>query len=114
MEEQNRAVQADLFSLLPGVKGGRALTNQRGRSYMQAIGRAGGIATRDRYGVAYLRELGRIGRQVRRDRHNHSIRVIEFLPGIYYKVIPYFPTSHRRKHPMLVCFYLSDAEEESQ
>jgi len=107
MEEETE-VQADLFSLMPGVKGGRAVVQQRGLTHMQAIGRLGGTATRDRHGVSYLCELGRIGRQIQRDRRNRMMRLIEFLPGISYKVIPYFPVGRRRKHPIWVRFFLGD------
>jgi len=108
--EEAPATQTDLFSLLPGVNGGRALVAAHGREHMQAIGRRGGSATRDRYGIAYLRELGRIGRQVRRDRAKHQIRLVRFPDGERQRIIPYFPASRRRKRPIRVRFTLETCE----
>lgn len=102
--------QSDLFSLLPGVKGGRALVQQRGREHMQAIGRAGGSATRDRHGIAYLRELGRIGRQIQRDLARCRIRLIQFPDGERQRLVPYIPIGRRRKRPIWVRFFIGDGE----
>ena len=88
--------QADLFSLLPGVKGGRSLAQQRGSEYMRQLGRIGGQTTRDRYGITYFRELGRIGRQIWRDRRNKRIRLIRFAPDEQHRIIPFFPAGRRR------------------
>lgn len=103
--------QADLFSLLPGVRGGRALVEQHGRDHMRSIGRRGGAATRDHYGVGYLRELGRIGRQVRRDLARHRIRFLRFADGEQQKLVPYLPATSRRRRPIWVRFLISEGEE---
>lgn len=103
--------QTDLFSLMPGVQGGRALATQRGSTYMQELGRIGGTTTRDRHGTAYFREIGRMGRQAWRDRAYRRIRVFDFAPGERHKIIPYIPVGSRRKRPIWVRFVLSDDEQ---
>jgi hypothetical protein len=104
--------QTDLWSLLPGVRGGRALLAQRGRAHMQAIGQKGGCTTRERYGRRYFQALGQLGRQIRQWRRARCIRVLAFLPGDDYKLIPYFPANRRRKHPLWVRFPLNQREDE--
>jgi hypothetical protein len=109
--EDEHVRQTDLFSLLPGVSGGRALVQQHGRDHMQVIGQRGGAATRDRYGVGYLRELGRIGRQVRRDLARHRIRFMRFADGEQQKLVPYLPAKSRRTRPIWVRFVIREGEE---
>jgi hypothetical protein len=49
--------QTDLFSRLPGARGGRATRDRYGRMYLHDLAQRGGRTTRDRYGLEYLRAL---------------------------------------------------------
>lgn len=44
-----------------GRRGGKAVREQRGVEFFQAIGKKGGQATRDRYGSEFFSSIGRKG-----------------------------------------------------
>lgn len=93
--------QRDLFALLPGVAGGRALVEQRGASYFAQIGARGGIRTAQMHD---MRALGRRGALVRRWRR-YTLRTEHSWDGLTYRVIPWWPHDprrRRRKYPEMV------------
>src|SRR6185436_5237987 len=97
--------QLDLFGLLPGAPGGRALRDQYGLGHLNAIGATGGQTTRDRYGLAYMRQLASAGGKAKRTRLYTLPQTITSWDGVRQCRIPYWPRQphrRRRKRPLLV------------
>jgi hypothetical protein len=100
--------QRDLWGLLPGAAGGRALRDQRKRPYFGDLGALGGQATIARYGREHMRELARRSaarKRQRRDTQPRTIQYIEVGQVVIERVIPYWPHQPRRRHrkaPLLV------------
>jgi hypothetical protein len=72
--------QHDLFGLLKGARGGRALRDSYGRAYLITIARRGGQTTLKRYGRDYLRELASRGGKAKRYRLFKTCRTTN--PGL--------------------------------
>jgi hypothetical protein len=100
--------QLDLFRLLPGTAGGRALRDQYGLGYLNAIGATGGQTTRDRYGLAYMRQLASAGGKAKRTRLYSVPQTITGWDGVRHRRIPYWPRRRQRKRPLLVRIELGE------
>jgi hypothetical protein len=100
--------QRDLWGLLPGAAGGRALRDRRGAGYFGVLGTIGGRATVARYGVEHMRELARRSVASRRRRRNtlpRTVQYVEIGQVVTERVIPWWPHQPRRRHrksPILV------------
>lgn len=100
--------QTDLYQLMRGVAGGRALRDKYGTDYMAQLGRAGGRATVARYGRSYMATLGERGRAARRLRRDTLPITIRHWDGYLYRRIPFWPApgtmfySRRRRRPILI------------
>jgi hypothetical protein len=96
-------VQLELWSLLPGSAGGRALKEKRGTKYFRQIGKRGGEATREKYGVEYLRHQVGEARRERLRRLRVEPRTIYYF-GDQVRIVPYWPENAHpnRKHPLYV------------
>lgn len=100
--------QRDLWGLLPGAAGGRALRDRRGAGYFGGLGTAGGRATVARYGRDYMRELARRSAARRHQRRNTQPRTIQYSEAgqvVIERVVPWWPHQprrRRRKSPVLV------------
>jgi hypothetical protein len=100
-------VQHELYDLLPGSAGGRAIRESRGASHFSALGASGGLQTFRRFGTAHMRELGRRGALEARRRRNLP-RTIRYLDGgdlVESRIVPWWPHQprrRRRKRPVLV------------
>lgn len=103
------AKQADLFSLLPGARGGRALRDRRGADYLAQLGATGGATTVRRYGRFYMAALGERGRAAQRQRaelprtiyRDGAVRIVPWRP---HRGSSYY--SSRRRRPILVAIEL--------
>ena len=104
--------QRDLYDLLPGYPGGRALRDAREPGYHQRLGATGGARTVARYGTSYMASLGERGRAARLIKRYTQVRTEHQWDGTIYRVIPYRPAQSRRRWPDLVKIDLE--EEESQ
>ena len=100
--------QRDLWGLLPGAAGGRALRDRRGPAYFGTLGSVGGRATVARYGCEYMRDLARRAVASRRQRRNtlpRTVQSIEVGLVVTERVVPWWPHQpgrRRRKAPVLV------------
>lgn len=94
--------QHDLYSLLPGVAGGRALVAQRGRRHLVEMGTTGGRTTALRYGREYMRELAARGGRAKRHKQYTMPATITAWDGVTYRRVPYWPARRRRKRPVFV------------
>lgn len=104
-EQTRQVVQADLFGLLPGARGGRALRDQQSTDYFIRLGARGGRTTCDRYGCSYMRELARRGGQAKRDKAHRLPRTARNWDGTLERLVPWWPhqpTRQRRKRPVMV------------
>lgn len=73
----NQNYQHELRECFPGTRGGLALAEQRGHTYLAGLGRRGGLATLRRHGQTYLATLARRGAQARwrKAREPHTVVV---------------------------------------
>lgn len=100
--------QRDLWGLLPGAAGGRALRDLRGAPYFGDLAAAGGRATVARYGRAHMRELARRAAASRRERRDTLPRTVQHTEVglvVTERIVPYWPHQprrRRRKAPVLV------------
>ena len=67
-------IQHDLFGLLRGAPGGRALRDTYGRVYLVTIATKGGQTTLERYGKEYMRELASRGGKAKRHKEDTQPR----------------------------------------
>jgi hypothetical protein len=102
--------QKDLWELLPGVAGGRNLSQQKGSDYFSELGRRGGITTRDRYGTDYLKELAHRGGEANSKRYHNQPQTIHPWYGGTERRIPYWPptATKRRKRPIYIRIELEE------
>ena len=100
--------QRDLWGLLPGAAGGRALRDRHGPDYFGTLAAAGGRATVARYGRAHMRELARraaASRRQRRDTQPRTVQSVEVGLVVTERIVPWWPHDprrQRRKTPVLV------------
>lgn len=100
--------QRDLWGLLPGAAGGRALRDRRGAGYFGALGSVGGGMTLARYGREHMRELARRGAVSRRQQRDTQPRTVQYSEAgqvVIERVVPWWPHQPRRRHrkaPVLV------------
>lgn len=105
--------QLDLWSLLPGASGGRALRDQRGTDYLLTIASGGGAETVRRYGIEHMRRLASAGGQAKRDKRYTQPRTVETWYGTIEREIPYWPHQprrRRRKRPVIVRIELGEVQ----
>jgi len=100
-------VQHELYDLLPGSAGGRAIRASRGASHFSALGVSGGLQTFRRFGTVYMRGLGCRGALEARRRRNlpHTIRYLDGDDLVESRLVPWWPHQprrRRRKRPVLV------------
>jgi hypothetical protein len=100
--------QHDLFGLLRGARGGRALRDSYGRAYLITIASRGGYTTLERYGRDYLRELASRGGKTRRRKGDTQPRTVIHWDGTPERHVPYRPRRSRRRRPLIVRIFLSD------
>jgi len=93
-----------LSELQRGAAGGRALSEQRGASYLRQLASAGGRTTVERYGVAYMRQLASAGGREKRRRTYTWPRTIRPWYGGVERRVPFWParSTKRRKRPIFV------------
>jgi hypothetical protein len=103
--------QHDLFGLLKGAPGGRALRDRYGREYLITIPRRGGRTTLERYGRDYLRELASWGGKAKRHKADTQPRTVIHWDGTPERHIPYRSPSSRRRRPLIVRIFLSDEDK---
>jgi general stress protein YciG len=97
--------QPDIWILLPGVAGGRAVRDMYGQSYLLTIASRGGQATVKRYGNEHMRAIGKRGGEARRKRLYTQPKTIKVWDGSVQRRIPYWPhhkRRQRRKRPVFV------------
>jgi len=97
--------QQDVFSILPGVAGGRALRDSQGSNYFAQIGARGGCATRERYGLPHMRDLASRGGRAKRRKLYSVPATISAWDGVTYRRVPYWPhqvRGRRRQRPIFV------------
>ena len=105
--------QLDLWGLLPGAPGGRALRDQRGTGYLTTIGSDGGAETVRRYGIEHMRRLASAGGRAKRDKRHTQPRTIETWYGTIEREIHYWPHQarrRRRKRPVIVRIELGEVQ----
>jgi hypothetical protein len=100
--------QHDLFGLLRGAPGGRALRDRYGRDYLITIASTGGRTTRERYGKDYMRELASRGGKAKRHKDDTQPRNVTHWDGTPERHVPYRPKGSRRRRPHIIRFFLSE------
>lgn len=108
--------QLDLWGLLPGAPGGRALRDQRGIAHLNTIASNGGAETVRRYGLEHMRRLASAGGKAKRHKLYSQPRTIETWYGTIEREIPYWPHQprrRRRKRPVFVRIELEVQDEQS-
>ena len=101
-------IQHDLFGLLRGAPGGRALRDTYGRVYLVTIATKGGQTTLERYGREYLRELASRGGKAKRQKEDTQPRNVTHWDGTPERHVPYRPLRSRRRRPHIIRFFLSE------
>ena len=96
--------QHSLSELQRGARGGIALAQQRGASYMRQLASAGGRATVARYGVDHMRQLASSGgREKKRRVYSWPCTIRPWYGGTERRV-PFWPAraTRRRRRPIFV------------
>jgi hypothetical protein len=102
------SIQHDLFGLLRGAPGGRALRDRYGRDYLITIAAKGGRTTLERYGKDYMRELASRGGKAKRHKEDTQPRNVTHWDGTPERHVPYRPPRSRRRRPHIIRFFLSE------
>src|SRR5262245_12559687 len=100
--------QHDLFGLLRGAAGGRALRDRYGRVHLITIASTGGRTTLERYGKSYMRELASRGGKAKRHKEDTQPRNVIHWDGTPERHVPYQPKGSRRRRPRIIRFFLSE------
>jgi hypothetical protein len=101
------SIQHDLFGLLSGAPGGRALRDRYGRDELITIASTGGRTTLERYGKDYMRELASRGGKAKRHKEDTQPRNVTHWDGTPERHVPYTKGSRRRR-PHIIRFFLSE------
>jgi hypothetical protein len=100
--------QHDLFGLLRGAPGGRALRDSYGRDHLITIAAAGGRTTLERYGPTYMRELASRGGKAKRHKEDTQPRTVIHWDGTPERHVPYRPPRSKRRRPLIIRIFLGD------
>ena len=104
------SIQHDLFGILRGAPGGRALRDSYGRDHLVTIAATGGRTTRERYGPTYMRALATCGGKAKRHKEDTQPRNVTHWDGTPERHVPYRPPRSRRRRPRIVRIFLGDEE----
>jgi hypothetical protein len=100
--------QHDLFGLLRGAPGGRALRDTYGRDHLHMIASTGGRTTLERYGHDYMKELASRGGKAKPHKEDTKPRNVTDWDGTPERHVPYHPPRSRRRRPYIIRFFLSE------
>jgi hypothetical protein len=106
--QTDAVTQHDLFGLLRGAPGGRALRDTYGREHLVPIATTGGRTTLERSGQDYMRELASRGAKAKRHKEDTQPRTVVHWDGTPERHVPYRRPHSRRRRPLIARFLSSE------